>query len=445
MEGTTHGLLVNGSLNVIDHVTSRHSAGDGVTINVDNLSSNHLIIVGLNTSDNMGNGLKLVSARLQDKRITVRDCLLNGNGKSGTEVNAGIKITFSTCSLIENEVDGITITGHSNQNNGSMMLTACNIKANTQHAVRFAESSAKGYRFYAVLNTFQGHINNKPLINLESDMLRYSTVVFNGCNITSNIGTFMKYTLLQSEIGKHKIDIVSNNFIKNVGSVLNLKSAKRQIISLEIFENSFKSCHARGPLLELDFNEMTGRRINIEKNRMLSNVADVLVKIGGKGSNFESLAITGNAMIENNVSRAIHFSGDKRITIQENTFLNLAAECELLVPPFKLGLELDARRNYWGYKKFPDVMKRVCSFDINMALSYVLYIPWLLSDDTNDVSDTLEDAMLIENIYGGMVSKSQTLEIQQEKRRKRSVSEIHIQRSIFIRRVKRFAILYNDQ
>ena len=109
------------------------------------------------------------------------------------------------------------------------------------------------------------------------------------------------------------------------------------------------------------------------------------------------------------------------VLMVNNVFINPKAPLELKSLAFDDDRSNNITLNYWGHTSLTDVLSRLLIFDSNMAQALAYYIPYRMSEDTDELMS--QTNFYLDDINGGEIDSEITV----------ANSPFVISRSIYIR------------
>ncbi|XP_064597659.1 uncharacterized protein LOC135464095 [Liolophura sinensis] len=89
--------------------------------------------------------------------------------------------------------------------------------------------------------------------------------------------------------------------------------------------------------------------------------------------------------------------------MDDNTFVNPIAQCEISGPAFTEDNVFSAKRCYWGSSNLNNITERMCAFEKDMRLARVEYFPYRLSDTSKDLLSPSTAQFDTDGAYGGKI------------------------------------------
>ncbi|XP_048258951.1 uncharacterized protein LOC124124111 isoform X2 [Haliotis rufescens] len=437
---TLEGLVLVGNITKISNVKSFFSKASGFTLS--EYGTSLPILEGIESSFN---GLHGITVRGINKhtRLTVVGCVLSGNGKYGLYLSAYGLVTLNNCTVAGNLIG----MGSEFSLYLDIALTNSVVKYNKRYAI-YLSSGRSGdqgeVRLSVLRSSLIEHDTRYKKYKWETRFHFRSVIYIGGFSITSGSLLFEEnvfngnmadvfefdYSLIKARMS---LFIANNTYINNTGQILRIKFNSREGNNVNITTNKFnnnKAFKSSAPVIGITDIEASSV-IDISGNMFMNNSASSIIHMPKDDSTFSNIKIHNNSMVHNQVTNVLLIE-IYETEIQNNSFFNPNALCELKVAPFKKDREHDARWNFWGFTELSQIKDRICGFDVNMELGFVSYIPYLLSNTTMSEARVRPTDFFEMGAVGGVVEEEIILDGQSE--------PYIIERSIRIRRGGKLAI-----
>ncbi|XP_041349606.1 uncharacterized protein LOC121368912 [Gigantopelta aegis] len=423
---TTDGITIDGNVTRFDNVTSSHSSNHGVVFsgNINDrpvynfsgvrcmhngksgigfLSSSHdrtvdIALYMCNLSDNRMYGLHVTMPH----NITLSRCLVGRNDAGGVYIDSRFQIHFTVLSsnFTQNMAFGVSVIDRNyGQNSANITISNCVF---TKHKWSYWWSRLS----YKVID-----------INLRRN--RPSRVSLQSSNFTKNDISVVKI-IVSSDNERSYIVVSENTVDQSQGIVFDItgnRMAGRVIVTNNtVVNNALPSSY---PLVVFQ----NARNLNISGNVFTNNTAQTLLKISGDSSNSPNVSIARNVFSDNTVNDVL-LSSFYGIVVQNNSFNNPNAKCELNTPVFHRLLSVNARYNYWGHGRLEQIVDRICGFDSNMDKCIVDYLPFYESMLQQSLSFSGFQDPVYAGASGGAVPSKSTMQAEK--------SPFVIKRSLYI-------------
>ncbi|XP_064597692.1 uncharacterized protein LOC135464126 [Liolophura sinensis] len=179
--------------------------------------------------------------------------------------------------------------------------------------------------------------------------------------------------------------------------------------SINIANNLFENItDPRANALVEIYQHVINATVRVENNTFQANGVSSMVYLSGESGTFPYTYITSNTFLNNSVSNTI-LSAISGFQARNNIFTNPRASCEIKAPDFNDFAPIDALNCYWGFGDLDKIVQRVCSFEKDMRLSRVNFIPYLLSADLGNKVDITDGTFHLDTLIGGVVTGTITL------------------------------------
>ncbi|CAG2246407.1 unnamed protein product [Mytilus edulis] len=397
VNGTLEGIVLKRNYAEMKNISSTFSKGHGFTINLQQTSGNESwsILEELTAANNKKNGLQINSA---DKTVT--------------------KILISKCNVYQNDESGFRV--HANT---ETVIEDCLIKENKQRGVYVEQS--KGGDIFIKSST----LHRNALYALE--VLATNKIVLESCIVTENSHTNY-YSYGACKITHRQLPILGFNV-----TFLNNTFSYNQKYGIDLAQNRYTSGNLT---FNMKFNRFSFERRVLyfyRNNYYYNDAAKIDISHNIFNNNKETSETLINLILRDEDSveldntltdSCLNLKSYHVVSVSRNTFMNrqTTGMCELQAPVFDEAYSINATHNYWGSSSLVDVLKVVCGFDRSMEKSYVYYMPFSTSEENNDFVAYAQDDFDVQNVLGGEITGTFTIEYTEEAKR--------ISRSIFVRR-----------
>ena len=427
VNNTTDGITIDGNVTRFVNVTSSHSSSHGLVFSAGMNDRPVYTFVGVRCLQNRKTGIVLSSSSYaRAVHMDLDICDVSDNSMYGIHVSGSHNVILSRCSVERNHNGGIYIQS---QHGIGLRVSSSNFMQNTYFAV-----SVNGYSSgdnSAILT-----ISNSTFIRHKHQHYRNTVIRINiDYRWTSRI-KILNNKLTQNEM--HGIEltapmdndrsyiVLANNIFDQfrytaLAITTNTKSGTINITNNIVANNTIST---RETLFSLN----GGGNVDVSGNIFKNNTAQTLLKLRRDSNEANSYYVTKN-IFSNNIVSDVLVTSFYGMVIQNNSFNNPKATCELNTPAFNPLLSVNAQYNYWGHGMLEQIVDRICGFDNNFDKSIVEYLPFYESALPWRVSLSGFRDPLYPGAVGGDIHSKTTLEAQQ--------SPFVIRRSIFIGYVSR--------
>ncbi|XP_046567358.1 uncharacterized protein LOC124275747 [Haliotis rubra] len=436
---TLDGIVLNGNITKISNVKSSFSKASGFTIS--KYGTSLPVMDGLESSSNGLHGIRIHGID-KHSRSTVVGCVLSGNGKYGIYLSGFGLVTVDNCTVADNLI-GI---GSESSVYLDIAVTNSVVRANTRYAMYLYPGSNSNHevRLSVRRSSMIAHDTRYKEYSFSSQFSYRRVIYMGGFSITSgeiqfeenvfegNVASVFVFDYYRQK-GHTTLIIANNTYVNNTGQIFSIKLQSQSGHDVNITSNTFCNNHAlssTAPMIAI-YDIQSSSVIHISGNVFRNNTAPSVIHMPKEDRTFSNIKINNNSMVLNQVTNVLLIE-IYEIEINNNSFFNPNALCELKVAGFKSNLENDARWNYWGFTELSQIKDRICGFDVNMELGFVSYIPFLLSNTTMSVASVRPTDFFELGAVGGVVEEEITLTGRSE--------PYVIERSIMIRNEGRLAI-----
>ncbi|XP_067680998.1 uncharacterized protein, partial [Haliotis asinina] len=436
---TLQGIVLNGNITKISNVKSSFSKASGFTIS--KYGTSLPVMDGLESSSNDLHGIRIHGID-KHSRSTVAGCVLSGNTKYGIYLSGYGLVAVNNCTVADNRI-GI---GSESSVYLDIAVTNSVVRANTRYAIYVYPGSSSSHEVRLSVRrssmithdtrykkySFSLYFSYRGVIYMEGYQIKSGEIQLEENVFEGNVGSIFVIDYF-TQNGNTALIFTNNTFINNRGQILSISLQGQNKQTVNITSNAFINNNAlssTAPMIAIS--DMPARSvIQILGNMFRNNIASSVIHMPKEESTFSNIKINNNSLVLNQVTNAILIE-IYQIEINNNSFFNPNALCELKVAAFKSDLENDARWNYWGFTELSQIKDRICGFDVNMELGFVSYIPFLLSNTTMSEASVRPTDFFELGAVGGVVEEEITLTGRSE--------PYVIQRSILIRNKGRLAI-----
>ncbi|XP_041350118.1 uncharacterized protein LOC121369231 isoform X2 [Gigantopelta aegis] len=446
---TTDGITIDGNVTRFVNVTSSHSSKHGMVIHGNQNDTPIYNFIGVRVVDNGKSGIDFMTSD-QDRtmnvilhmcnlsangmyglhisvphNVTLSQCLVARNNGGGVYIDSKLKVRFKVLSSIftQNKDFGVSVYSYSGRRWADVTISNSMF---TKHKRKWSRLSNKvididlrytrHLRISLLSNNFTDNDISVVKLTSSSDDEKSYIVVANN-TVNTNQGTVFHITAYN----RAGTVIITNNTVnKNQGTVFHITGNRRDgrviITNNTVVNNTLPSSY---PLVVFQ----NARNVNLSVNIFKTNTAQTLLKVSGDTSNSPNISIAKNVFSDNTVNDVL-LTSVYGIVVQNNSFNNPNAKCELNTPVFHRLLSINARYNYWGHGRLEQIVDRICGFDRNMDKCIVDYIPFYESTLQQSLSFSGFQDPVYAGASGGAVPSMSTMQAQK--------SPFVIKRSLYI-------------
>ncbi|XP_064597702.1 uncharacterized protein LOC135464136 [Liolophura sinensis] len=409
LNDTEHGLFLSGMYVQLDHVTSDYSAGSGFTF-AWGPSHNVSSMTGLRARNNTKSGIyyNLGNAK-QSLKIT--DCELMYNEDNGLLVTNISDLSISRC-VISKSKRGILVN---KRPAGKLDITSTDMYDNSENCIRVDAWDGNNGEIEFNLKHSSVSNHNTSLIGPGGALLGSTVINIGVVNNAHNVWNIVNNTFTGNYWNSYLISVnnkylpgkafnltmTSNRFVENFSPILQaiLGSGFKNTIKFE--DNHVSMSRAAVSTVYFDGPSPKDLKVRVSGNIFDDIAGYCVVEYRGSNAVFD-VELSGNSFTNGQVSNTICVQA-YGIVMDDNTFVNPIAQCEISVPAFTEDNVFSAKRCYWGSSDLNNITERMCAFEKDMRLARVEYFPYRLSDTSKDLLSPSTAQFDTDGAYGGKI------------------------------------------